>query len=231
MSKKNDEFSNNPFASAVKDLKGKLRDLEQEEREKAEVARVEAKEAARRRAEMPLPEEDDATIFRRHMSGVQPLEAPDYVAPENRGEPPREYDDDAEAMAMLADLVSGEGLFDISDSDEFMEGIAHGLDRRLLRKLRRGFFSVQAHLDLHGLTRVEAKDEVAQFLRESRLQGRRCVLLVHGRGHNSKDQVPVLKEALKVWLARGSLARKVLAFCTAQPTDGGAGAVYVLLRK
>ena len=226
-----DKFKNNPFASVVKDLKGKLREQEEAERERARAPAAAQKEAARRRAEQLPGEEDEASVFRRHMSGVQPLNPQEYVPPENRGEPPRERDDDAEAMAMLADLVSGQAQFDISDSDEFMEGIAHGLDRRLLRKLRKGFFSVQSHLDLHGLTRAEAKDAVARFLNESRVQGRRCVLLVHGRGHNSKDQVPVLKEALKVWLARGSLARKVLAFCTARPADGGAGAVYLLLRK
>ena len=62
--------------------------------------------------------------------------------------------------------------------------------------------------------------------------GHRCVLIVHGRGHNSKDHTPVLKERLKSWLARGAAARKVvLAFTTARPCDGGAGALYVLLRR
>lgn len=227
-----DKFSNNPFAGAAKELKGKLKDLEQEKKvEKARAAKAAAREAAARQLRREPDEEDEATLFRRHMNGVAPLESGEYVPPETRGEPPAERDDDAEAMAMLADLVSGGALFDISDSDEFMEGIAHGLDRRLLRKLRRGFFSVQAHKDLHGLTRAEAKEQVTAFLRECRLQGRRCVLLVHGRGLNSKDQVPVLKEALKVWLARGGIAKMVLAFCSARPSDGGTGAVYVLLRK
>jgi DNA-nicking Smr family endonuclease len=54
---------------------------------------------------------------------------------------------------------------------------------------------------------------------------------VHGRGLNSKDQIPVLKDAVRLWLARGRIAKSVLAFATARPTDGGAGAVYVLLRR
>jgi DNA-nicking Smr family endonuclease len=57
------------------------------------------------------------------------------------------------------------------------------------------------------------------------------VLIIHGRGRRSKDQIPVLKERLKVWLSRGRVGRGVLAFCTARPADGGAGALYVLLRK
>jgi DNA-nicking Smr family endonuclease len=100
-----------------------------------------------------------------------------------------------------------------------------------LTRLRQGQFAVQSHLDLHGRTRVEARQEVEQFVVASRQRGLRCVLIVHGRGLNSRDQIPVLKQALKVWLARGRIARSVLAFCTARPSDGGAGAVYVLLRR
>ncbi len=65
----------------------------------------------------------------------------------------------------------------------------------------------------------------------SRQQGKRCVLVVHGRGLHSKDQVPVLKDALKRWMGTARFARHVLAFATARPHDGGAGAVYVLLKK
>jgi DNA-nicking Smr family endonuclease len=78
---------------------------------------------------------------------------------------------------------------------------------------------------------AQAKGAVDAFLEASVRAGHRCVLIVHGRGLNSKDQVPVLKERLKSWLARGSAARRVLAFTTARPCDGGAGALYVLLRR
>jgi DNA-nicking Smr family endonuclease len=97
--------------------------------------------------------------------------------------------------------------------------------------LRQGHFAWQAYLDLHGKRRQEAREAVERFLGESRSQRRRCVLIVHGRGLNSKDQIPVLKESLRVWLAQGRIARSVLAFCSAKPSDGGVGAVYVLLRK
>jgi DNA-nicking Smr family endonuclease len=90
---------------------------------------------------------------------------------------------------------------------------------------------VQGHLDLHGQTRDEAKRAVELFLRDARRSGKRCVVLVHGRGLHSRDQLPVLKEALGTWLGQGRFARHVLAFATARPADGGAGAVYVLLRR
>ena len=166
------------------------------------------------------------------MQGVKPLDRERNYVPISHSARPRPLrDDDMEALAELADLVEGRAYFDITNSDEFIEGIAHGLDRRLLRKLRRGRFSVQSHIDLHGRTRQEAREILPRFIADCRQKQQRCVLIVHGRGLNSKDQIPVLKESLKVWLTRGSISRSVLAFCTARPSDGGAGAVYVLLRK
>jgi DNA-nicking Smr family endonuclease len=173
-------------------------------------------------------------LFLEEMAGTQPLDrrigrvgAPPAAAPVKS----KRSSDDAEVLATLADLIDGTGSFDISDSDEYIEGVAAGIDRRLLKQLRSGAFSVQAHIDLHGLTRDEAHSRVARFFVESRKAGRRCVLVVHGRGLHSKDQIPVLKQAVKTWLERGQTGRAVLAFATARPSDGGAGAVYVLLRR
>lgn len=138
---------------------------------------------------------------------------------------------DAEALAELCDLVAGNAPFDISDSDEHIEGAVIGLDPRLLRRLRAGEFSYQAHIDLHGMTSDQARHSVETFLTQAFHEGKRCVLIVHGRGRNSKDQIPVLKSRLTTWLGHGQWARLVLAFCTARPCDGGAGALYVLLRR
>jgi DNA-nicking Smr family endonuclease len=143
----------------------------------------------------------------------------------------RPVSEEAEALAALSDLVTGVTHFDISDTREYVEGTVVGLDPRVVRRLRRGDFSWQGHLDLHGLTAAEARDVVERFVVESFRAGRRCVLVIHGRGLNSKDQTPVLKERLKSWLAHGRIGRVVLAFATARPCDGGAGALYVLLRR
>jgi DNA-nicking Smr family endonuclease len=182
-----------------------------------------------------LPDEphvDEDRLFRREMRGVAPLDGRDnFVSVERQASPPPEAREEAEVMAQLADLVDGKVGFDFNATDEYIDGIATGLDRRLLKRLRQGYFAVQGHLDLHGKTRQEARPLVEQFLQESRRAGRRCVLIVHGRGRGSKDQIPVLKESLRIWLARGRIARSVLAFCSARPADGGVGAVYVLLRK
>ena len=143
----------------------------------------------------------------------------------------RVYDEDAEALAELEKLVDGVTHFDIADTDEFIEGLAEGVDRRLLGKLRKGEFAIQGHLDLHGMRRDDARHAVVNFIETSCRDGHRCVRIVHGRGLNSKDNIPVLKLLLTSWLERGRVGRAVLAFCTARPNDGGAGAVYVLLRR
>ena len=174
----------------------------------------------------------DAELFYREMQGISRIATQGRERPVEMERVARQrVSEDAEAYAALSDLVSGSGSFDISDTDEYIEGIAHGLDRRLLYRLRRGDFAVQAHVDLHGLNREEARLRVETFVHDSKLNGRRCILIVHGRGLNSKDQIPVLKDAVRLWLQRGRIAKSVLCFATARPTDGGAGAVYVLLRR
>ena len=177
----------------------------------------------------------EAELLAEAMRGVVPLPGRDRKridGPAPAGLKPRApVSEEAEALAVLADLVAGNGHFDLSDTDEYVEGRVTGLDPRLVRRLRRGDFAHQAHLDLHRLTAEEARVEVERFLTAAHQKGRRCVLIIHGRGRNSKDQVPVLKERLKTWLGRTALSRLVLAFTTARPCDGGPGAVYVLLRR
>jgi len=178
---------------------------------------------------------DDGLSFEDAMRDVVPLRAEDR----SRVDEPapagtvvrRPVSEEAEALAVLADLVSGVGSFDITDTDEYIEGRVAGLDPRVVRRLRKGDFAYQAHLDLHRMTADEARLAVDHFLCDAWRRGSRCVLIIHGRGRNSKDQIPVLKERLKVWLGRGALARHVLAFTTARACDGGAGALYVLLRR
>lgn len=178
-----------------------------------------------------LSEEELWTVA---VDGAKPLQdrtARVKPGPQSLSVAPPELDPDLEAYDELRALVTGEMPFDIADSDEFIEGHVRGLDPRVVRRLRRGEFATQGHIDLHGLLKDEAKAELEAFLTRSRQQGRRCVLVVHGRGLHSKDQVPVLKEALKRWMHTARFARHVLGFATARPHDGGGGAIYVLLKR
>ncbi|WNG28235.1 DNA mismatch repair protein MutS [Cystobacter fuscus] len=222
--KKKNEAFNNPFKAALTDLKKKQAETEPPKKPQAPPPPPKPTKASRAR------EEDDTSLFLSAMDGVDQLT--------NRGEAPvpnprlpEIIDENAEALAELAEMVAGQGEFDIAGSDDFIEGAAPGLDVRLMRSLRRGDFVIQGQLDLHGKTRAQAQEAVDRFLTESHRARKRCVLIVHGRGLNSHDQIPVLKEWLRDWLGQKRIGKTVLAFASARPQDGGTGAVYVLLRR
>jgi DNA-nicking Smr family endonuclease len=103
-----------------------------------------------------------------------------------------------------------------------------GVRIQMMRRLRRGLFPIEGELDLHGLSQAAARDRLADFLAGSRDSGCRCVRIVHGKGYRSGARGPVLKSAVNLWLRRHT---DVMAFVSARPIDGGAGAVYVLLRS
>jgi DNA-nicking Smr family endonuclease len=95
-------------------------------------------------------------------------------------------------VADLRDLVEKRSAFTIQYTDEYMQGMAPGIDGRLAQRLHRGDYAIQAQLDLHGSTADEAKRLVDRFLTNAYLTGQRCVRLIHGRGRNSADNRPVL---------------------------------------
>lgn len=183
-----------------------------------------------------VPEEpNERDFFLEAMSDVTPLPKDGKRAAPRQGTAKKPShpapDAEKEALAHLHGLVKGTIDMDITFSDEYIEGSVKGFGRKLMRRLKRGEFPVQDYIDLHGLTKQAAKEAVKDFLLSSHKHGLRCVLIVHGRGLNSPDSFPVLKEGLPVWLGRGSVRKIVLAFATARPYDGGTGAIYVLLRK
>jgi DNA-nicking Smr family endonuclease len=176
-------------------------------------------------------EDEEARQFLEALDGVMPLTRRKELPPELPRLQAQVVNEEAEAFAQLNDLVSERGDFVVEETPLSVEGRAPGVDPRLLRALRRGDHPFTAELDLHGLTRDAARTAVDRFLSESRREGRRCVLLVHGRGLHSEDALPVLKAQLPGWLQQGRMGKLVLAFCTAKPEHGGMGALYVMLRK
>ena len=139
--------------------------------------------------------------------------------------------EDMEAVAHLCDLVSGSAEMDITFSDEYIEGSVKGFDRKLMQKLKKGLFPIQDYVDLHGMNKQDAEMRVRDFLQKSQRQGFRCVLVVHGKGLNSENHIPVIKEQIPLWLSRGPVRKIILAFSTAMPYDGGTGAVYIFLKR
>lgn len=139
--------------------------------------------------------------------------------------------EELEAYTHLVDLVTGEAPFELTYSDEYIDGAMVGLSPKILKKLRKGEFSYQRHLDLHGLNKEQARPQVIEFVQKSFVEKQRCILIVSGRGLNSLDKEPVLKISLVKWLTQAPLKRLVLAFASARSYDGGPGAFYVLLRR
>ncbi|HZC45303.1 MAG TPA: Smr/MutS family protein [Candidatus Acidoferrum sp.] len=183
----------------------------------------------------PLAEAiDDDTYLMRALEGVRPLHANGSRRSRIPVEPAITHtmvDEDAEVIALLSDLVSGQAPFDITESDEYVEGYRVGLDPRLVSQLRRGEFAVQAHFDMHGMIQGAAKEALKEFIIASVRKGLRTVLVVHGRGLRSPGGHSVLKHASAGWLSHGAIGGHVLAFTSARPADGGAGATYVLLKR
>ncbi|MCX7823019.1 MAG: Smr/MutS family protein [Syntrophobacterales bacterium] len=179
----------------------------------------------------------DEALFAEAMKDVIPLKSKKDEA--NRVPPPRPTDNtpryfsisELDAYNELYELTSGNMSFDLFYSDEYVEGAVQGISPQLLRKLRRGEFSYQDYLDLHGLTKREAQERVITFVKRAHLRGNRCILIIPGRGLNSADNKPILKEGLIRWLTHHPLKNIVLAFSSARAHDGGLGAFYVLLRR
>jgi len=178
----------------------------------------------------PVPAVDEERIFREAMEGVKTLREGKYVepAPPSIGEVTRKNGKD-EDLEILTNLVKyGEG-FVISDTTEYIEGTGYRVRPEIARRLHRGEFSIQAHIDLHGMNVGEAEAAFEDFLRDSIDRGRKGILVIHGRGLSSPAE-PVLKTKVVKWLTTGPWRKWVTAYSSARSCDGGTGATYVMLR-
>ena len=132
-------------------------------------------------------------------------------------------------QAVMREAISDE--FDVDtllDTDDALSFRRPGMGPDVVRKLRRGGWSIQGQLDLHGLRREEAREALAQFIRAAHKTGWRCVRVVHGKGLGSPGKTPVLKGKVQGWLIQ---KKEVLAYAQARPAQGGAGALVVLLAQ
>jgi DNA-nicking Smr family endonuclease len=162
----------------------------------------------------------DEDEFARAMVGVRPLR-PDRRGDRVHVKPNADERRVAPPAAGAPAPVEADGA---ADTDSYA---ADGVDRRELRKLKRGDYAPGDTLDVHGMTAPQADASVRRFIARNRAR-HRCVCIVHGRGLRSPGQVPVLKARVRDIL-RDHAA--ILAFADAPRDAGGAGAVYVLLRR
>ena len=176
----------------------------------------------------PEPEEE---LFKKAMDGVMPISGEKRVEHISKVEMAESFKekDDIETLKRLEDLVHHGTGFNVADTPEYIEGTGYHVHPEIARRLHRGDFSIQAHLDLHGLIVEEAKEVFDQFMKWVAIHGKTGVLVTHGRGLSSPAE-PVLKRKVEEWLTRGPWRKWVVAYTSARLCDGGAGATYVLLR-
>ncbi len=172
-------------------------------------------------------DEDDPALFQEAAHGARKL-SQDRVSPHRRCRKPVPEQTRRDEKEVLASLLSDDYEPSDVETGEELLFVRPGLQHTVIRKLRRGHYVVEAELDLHGNTVPEARERMAHFLRDARALDKRCVRIIHGKGKSSEGKLPVLKGKVNSWLRQKD---EVLAFCSARPSDGGTGAVYVLLRK
>lgn len=178
------------------------------------------------RPEQPLDPEQAA--FFRAMQGVAPLPSPNRVIHGTVPPAPKPQQYLADEKAALHESLHGQiGLQDRLEGGDEPNHLRTGLANTVLRDLRRGRWVIQAEVDLHGLNRDDARQQLAGFLSECLHLGRRCVRVIHGKGHGSPQKLSILRQLVRGWLAQRS---EVLAYCQARPCDGGEGALLVLLQ-
>jgi DNA-nicking Smr family endonuclease len=168
-------------------------------------------------------EEEDRRLFEAAMQGVRPLPpGPRRAVPEWQAVEP--------APAAIPRSRPPRETLHVEEDGDKLTGAAFGVAHDLLRSLARGEIVPEAELNLHHLTADTAAHQAERFIEQSVAKGRRCVLLIHGRGLHSGPGGPALRPALVEFLSRRPLAQHVLAFTSAPPRHGGAGALLVLLR-
>ena len=170
---------------------------------------------------------EEQALFREQMDGVVPL-SQNKISPYRHRHSTRPRQRQQDERQVLQDMMSDAiDLAELETGEELLFA-RPGLQHNILRKLRRGQFSTEAVLDLHRMTSDQARQAIVEFLQQCGKTGKRCVRIIHGKGHGSRQKLPVLKVKINHWLKQKD---EVLAFCSARPMDGGTGAIYVLLKR
>jgi len=193
-------------------------------------------ESARRGRRVPgAPlSREDAALWRRVADGIRPLkgrrpppeepatggESDEHIAtpppPRRRPRPPVPPPPAPAPSPTLPEIGHGDAV---------------GLDKRTAQRMRRGQLPIEGRIDLHGLTEADAHRALTSFLIAAQNAGRRCVIVVTGKGLKADGRPGVLRANVPRWLNQAPNRGRILAFCHAQPRDGGEGALYVLLRR
>ncbi|MBI4495742.1 MAG: Smr/MutS family protein [Deltaproteobacteria bacterium] len=190
--------------------------------------------------EMPeevLPAESEEELFAAVMKDVKPIPREERAGgriplrPEEDGrrQNSSRTNEEKEILTVLEDLIRKGAGFQVSETPEYVEGTGYDVPSEIARRLHRGDYAIQAHVDLHGFSADAARGVFGRFLKWAVLTGKRGILIIHGRGLSSPSG-PVLKDKVIEWLTHGPWRKWIIAYASARACDGGAGATYVLLR-
>ncbi len=181
--------------------------------------------------------DDDSSLFLQAMDGVRPLSQGSRVVDTAFSAEVRPVSEklaceqeEAACRGELEAIIKGKRQIPVEYTPEYAEGPVINSNPRIVRKLRRGKFSVQGYCDLHGLTAREALEWCEEFMSRSIAANRSCIAFIHGRGLSS-PRGPVLKKMVHEWLRTGRWRRYIIAYSSAPSWDGGPGVTYVLLRQ
>jgi len=203
-----------------------LQDLDAMRKKLADIAKAQALAEQARIAEAKRTEAE-RNLFTRAVGKVAPIANQERVWSPPQRPSTRPLQQDLDDEAVMHESMSDD--FDIStllDADDQLSFRRPGIGTDITRKLRKGEWSIQGQIDLHGLRSDEARNAMGQFIRDAKRMGWRCVRVVHGKGLGSPGKEPVLKSKVQRWLVQKN---EVLAFVQAKPSDGGGGALLVLL--
>lgn len=181
--------------------------------------------------ETEAPAHSEEELFQTAMGEVKRSQWRHQVADSPLPQHKPQATQEAKEQEMMKAALAGDPALVVTEHPEYIEGWV-GIDgKRYITNLRNGLYSIQGYLDLHGLTREEARQAVEEFImRMSRFRSC-CVKIIHGRGLNSPTDRSILKDCLQQWLATRRMSRRVVAYASASLQDGGVGATYVLLRS
>lgn len=179
---------------------------------------------------MPKPpkiSDEDSALFRKAVADATPLKQDDFTAdkPKPKAHP---HQTEADNQAVIKEMEDADYDYSTLERGDELFYASPGVQKQVLKKLRRGYYKIEAELDLHGMTVDKAKIALNDFIRDCITHSRLCVRIIHGKGLGSAGRYPVIKNKLNYWLQKRD---NVHAFCSAKPADGGTGAIYLLLKQ
>jgi len=168
---------------------------------------------------------DDVLLFRNSIGKVQTIDTNTVILkPDKKPRPMPSFKPLEQVDPLQKDV---EGSLETLFQEDKIAFLVPGMQKSVIKKLRKGYYGLDADIDLHGLSSRDAQQQLLRFLHYCVEDGYRCVQIIHGKGYNSTDNQPVLKNDINLWLRQH---KDVLAFCSAPPKAGGTGALFVLLR-